>query len=570
MHTKRSHYRFTALCLVLALLLPLFPAQAFEVDASGPAQQGFTDVGLPASPASPAAYTISGRVTDSGGAPVSGATIQAIDCDLTKRPVLLIHGWGGEDVLADDDSGFAQLYPWMRADGYVEGCNLFYATGVKAYHSREQNRQSIQRNLREAYDQLIVSHPNWRGRFDIIGHSYGGLNARFYLESGYYRADQRYGDYGIHVDNLFTLGSPHGGAMVPQESYWGAGYIAVGHIFSPKNWEDFLSAANLYRSAMDHYNFTHRQPDNTCYRLIGGDFLQQDNVPWLVRTAYRPWRDYPGDIGVSLRSSRQLGVNPSLRFNYPRVQVITNSDMHGYFEDLGLGVLTSFVYPSTTYQQSIKPYLGSRQCPATVAASFDVVTSAADDAPFVAPIVLDSAVLNPDQTTTGALSIDWSGDSVFYVVWQGEDTLDFLMTDAQGAAITPAVAESDPNIAYAQTAEGNSGLATYAFTETVRGAWAYTLTADAASRPITYTLYVNADTVLTAEAFVAEWQRADLPVLITATVSAAGTPVAGATVSATVTRPDGGVDTLRLRDDGISPDSAAGDGIYSGEYLSTT
>ncbi|HDQ72305.1 MAG TPA: carboxypeptidase regulatory-like domain-containing protein [Chloroflexi bacterium] len=77
MHTKRSHYRFTALCLVLTLLLPLFPAQAFDVDASGPAPQELVDVGLPASPASPAAYTISGRVTDSGGAPVSGVTVAA-------------------------------------------------------------------------------------------------------------------------------------------------------------------------------------------------------------------------------------------------------------------------------------------------------------------------------------------------------------------------------------------------------------------------------------------------------------------------------------------------------------
>ena len=40
MHTKRSHYRFTALCLVLALLLPLFPAQAFDVDAGLLARQG--------------------------------------------------------------------------------------------------------------------------------------------------------------------------------------------------------------------------------------------------------------------------------------------------------------------------------------------------------------------------------------------------------------------------------------------------------------------------------------------------------------------------------------------------
>lgn len=579
MQTWSWLHQIVHIVVILMIVLPLGTSADMDTAAAAmpefatrrlpDANRAYSQTGLVLEEAALAStYSISGRVTDGSGNPVSGVTIRAT-CDLTKQPVLLVHGWGGEDVLANDARGFARLYLWMQADGYVEGCNLFYATGVKAHNSREQNRQAIQRNLREAYDQLVVSNPNWLGHFDIIGHSYGGLNARFYLESEYYQADQRYGAYGIHIDNLFTLGTPHGGAMVPEESYWGAGLIAFGHIFSPKNWEDFLSAANLYRTAMDTYNFTHQQPDNTCYRLISGDFLQQDNVPWYVRAAYRPWRDYPGDIGVSLRSSRQLGGNLLLRANYPRVQVITNSDMHGYFEALGLEVLTSFVHPATTYLQSLKPYLGSRQCPATAAASFDAAASAADDAPFMAPIVLDSAVLSPGQTTTGAFAVDWPGESAFYVAWQGEAALDFRMMDAQGTSITPAVAEGDLNITYAQTIGGNSGLATYAFTETVRGVWVYTLTMGAAAQPITYTLYANADTVLVAEAYAPEWQRAGLPVLITATVRAAGVPVAGATVSATITRPDGGVDLLLLWDDGTSPDYAAGDGIYSGEYSST-
>lgn len=188
-------------------------------------------------------YDISGTVTDSGGSPVSGVVIQATACDTSKQPVLLIHGWGGPDILANDNAGFAQLYQWMQADGYVEGCNLFYAQGVAAQNSRDQNRRAVQQALRMAYDQLVAANPTWRGNFDIIGHSYGGLNARFYLESDYYQADQTYGQYGIHVNNLFTLGSPHGGTYVPQEAYWGAGFIAAGHILSPQNLADFLSAA---------------------------------------------------------------------------------------------------------------------------------------------------------------------------------------------------------------------------------------------------------------------------------------------------------------------------------------
>ncbi|MCJ7738918.1 MAG: DUF1080 domain-containing protein, partial [Anaerolineae bacterium] len=390
-------------------------------------------------------------------------TAREWSCNLSKQPVLLIHGWGGEDVLAKDEKGLAQLYLWMQSDGYVEGCNLFYATGVKADNLRQENREAISESLRRAYGQLKLSNPNWQGHFDIIGHSCGGLNARFYLESKYYKADQ---SDGIHVDNLFTLGSPHGGAMVFEESYWGAMSIAgkhiaapIGNIYSLKNWYDFLSAANLYRTAMDVYNFVHRQPDSVCYHLIGGDFLQQDDVPWVVRAAYSPWLNYPGDIGVSLRSSRQLGTNPLLQFSYPRVRVVANDDMHGYFKDWGLGVLTSYVYPSNTYMQKIRDYLGSRQCPTTAVNSFDVSVNGVTDGAFVAPIVLAGGTLNAGQTTTGTFPVDWTGQSVFHVTWEGGDALDFSLTDANGTSIAPTVAQGDPNIAYDVLTSANGGLA---------------------------------------------------------------------------------------------------------------
>ena len=32
-------------------------------------------------------------------------------------------------------------------------------------------------NLRQAYDFISSFRPDWRGHFDIIGHSYGGTNS---------------------------------------------------------------------------------------------------------------------------------------------------------------------------------------------------------------------------------------------------------------------------------------------------------------------------------------------------------------------------------------------------------
>ena len=67
--------------------------------------------------------------------------------------------------------------------GYVEGVTSLYATGVFLFRTpQNQNRQAIQQNLHQAYTQDGGADRNWRGHFDIIGHSYGGINARFYLE----------------------------------------------------------------------------------------------------------------------------------------------------------------------------------------------------------------------------------------------------------------------------------------------------------------------------------------------------------------------------------------------------
>ncbi|RMG84375.1 MAG: hypothetical protein D6712_11365, partial [Chloroflexi bacterium] len=564
---------FVNLFIVLTLVIPLglLPTSAWQT----PLAEDDAIQAVLLSPASPQAsqttYTISGTVTDSGGSPVPGVVIQATACDTSKQPVLLIHGWGGPDVLANDSSGFAQLYQWMQADGYVEGCNLFYATGVSAQNSRDQNRRAVQQALRMAYDQLVVANPAWRGNFDIIGHSYGGLNARFYLESDYYQADQTYGQYGIHVNNLFTLGSPHGGTRVPQEAYWGAGFIAVGHVFSPQNLADFLSAAQLYRSAMDLYNFTHRQPTNTCYRLIGGDFLQQSGVPFWLRAMYAPWLVHPGDIGVSLRSSRQLGVNPLLQSRYPKVAVVTNQDMHGYFDQLGLGNLNSYVRPADTYNQVIKNNLGApmSQCPNNTAySSLAQQVSINADTSFVSPVLLASGVLTASQHVTGALPVDWNGQSVFYASWQGGDA-DFSLTDSNGSVITATVAQGDPNIGYNKLTSVDNSLITYVFTNTITGTWGYEFAPITGPYPITYTIYTNPDTTLTVQAFATGGQIVGAPIVITATVAAATTPVTGAVVTTTVMQPNSSQDLLALRDDGLSPDGVAGDGVYSGLYANT-
>ena len=535
---------------------------------------------------SPATRTVS-VPPDATGEDFVGST-GSPPCDPARQPVLLVHGWGGNDVMADDIMGFAQLYQWMQADGYVEDCNLFYAKRVRAENSREMNRTAIKDSLRNAYVSLANENspgynPDWRGHFDIIGHSYGGLNARFYLESSYYEDDQSYGQYGIHVDNLFTLGSPHGGARLWEEAYPGAIYIAKDHTLEPVNLYDFLSAAGLLSVTMDLYNLSNRQPDGVCYRLIGGDFLQQSDVPTVVRVAYAPFVASPGDIGVSLRSSLWLDdIDAFLRFLYPRVISVANSDMHGYFpklpapivgELLDLSQLDSYVRPESTYTSLIAPFLGAsiEQCQTTQAHASSPIAAAGTEAEDLAPapILIATDVITGGQSAAGSVLVDWQGPTAFHVSWMGGD-VDLSLRDPSGTSITPTSVLNDPNAGYGKALFGASGLAAYVLTDTLTGTWNYTVTAAGGPYPIALQLYLNPDSHLTVHASAPEWQPWGVPAVITASLFYSTTPVSGADVRARVSRPDGNEGDIPLHDDGLSPDNAAGDGIYSGVYTDTS
>ncbi|MCP4544403.1 MAG: PKD domain-containing protein [Chloroflexi bacterium] len=490
-------------------------------------------------------------------------------CELNKQPVLLVHGWGDKDSLSDDTAGFAQLYKWMQADGYVEGCNLFYATGVKASNSRQENKRAIQDNLWSASLTFGMLNSDWNGHFDIIGHSYGGLNARFYLESSYYDADYA---NGIRIDNLFTLGTPHGGVILSQESYPMAMVIAGSHVLAPKNLNDFLSAADLHFPAMNTYNISYSPPNNVCYRLIGGNFLLQSNVPLWLQVLYSlsvPWT-LPNDIGVSLRSSLQLKSPLFWLRGYRNIVTVSNTDMHSYDDRLGLSAVHSYVSPADTYNNTIAPNLGADMSECN---SSQINTlSATDTQPTeltTPPLLIASDTITGGQTITGTVLVDWSGQTAFYVTWMSGD-LDLTLRDPSGVTFTPGVAISDTNADYGELILGDSGLATYIFTNTLSGDWTYTVTAAGSPYPIPFDLYVIPDSPLVLRASAPEWQPFGTPVVITASLFYSTTPVSGASVQAQVTRLDGGEGGISLRDDGLAPDDTAGDGIYSGTYTDTT
>lgn len=501
--------------------------------------------------------------SDSTEAECSGAKF----ADL--QPLLLIHGWGAGDTIEGDESGFAKLQSRLTDMDYVLNCNLFYATGVRADYGvyvRHFNIASISANLRHAYQTVKEHDPSWEGHFDIIGHSYGGINARFYLESHAYELDQAFEEDGIHIDNLYTLGSPHGGVRLDDELYPGAAWIGWGHIVVD---EERVSALQLLAEQMDQYNEQYRQPKDVCYRLIGGDFHQQpglfDKAPfvWLLYSLV----DSPNDIGVSVRSALHLAREDSLRDRYPNVVAYENLDMHGFVESAGLGDVRSYVYPNTTFDTFIVPFLDPGADGCQHAPESQAVTPESSHDTGAQPLLLASGELLPGESVGGSFPVDWADQSAIYAA-SLDGVVELTLWDGNGTMITEETADSDPNIEYAALDYNSSSLVTYVFSDTVPGSWIYQLH-NPTSQAVPYDLYALPETALTMSVSTTHWHRLNTDVEIAAALAAGDAPLTDNTVTATVTRPDGLSEVVELKDDGVAPDAEAGDGVYSGVYSNT-
>ena len=270
-------------------------------------------------------YLISGRVTDNNGNGIRGVSINAVpvDCDLatSKKPILLITGWGGSEdkSYSSEDENLRYLGKSLENHGYIEGCNLFYAHGTSPSKYQAENAVVIRDQLCK-YNNTYMENYGHSPIFNIIGHSYGGLRARAYLESDMYGASCPV-DTGstekVQVDNLITLGTPHGGE-------WGdlplATLLGIEGVLKPK--DNYKAIWELAPPVRLWQNLTSQQPANMDYYVINGDARWQffdfnlvmktlviaDYALWQYFSGdYLPGQEMPNDMAVSQLGGFSLG-----------------------------------------------------------------------------------------------------------------------------------------------------------------------------------------------------------------------------------------------------------------------
>jgi hypothetical protein len=496
----------------------------------------------------------------------------------TGNPIMIITGWQGSlnpGSSLEIDPHLRYLADWLEPLGYRNDCdNLFYALNTSPYLNLDENALIIQNELRTAASQYSQRYPTSSKVFIIIGYSYGGLRARAYLESDLYSQEDCPNNSPTYVcvDNLFTLGTPHLGevGILPFDAY-----ILLSAILG----QQWTAIAELLPNERIAYNLSHSQPNNVCYRLIGGDGRDQAAfLPTLLLPVYYKWPPsqwLPNDFAV-----HQISAHGLLPFfnHYSNVTYIFTPDLHGQVPSLidPLGLLRSYANPQQTFLDHIEPWLGESACPPLVIERDSTVNPltllkqpAVQSAIPMPMMDIASGELTGSNSVSGQFSMNSTDPSQITLYWSSGN-IEFTLTDPNGYVITPQNSGSNPNIDYLNLEIGYGLMASYQITSTVPGFWEYNITPNNLPDPAPYRLVSFLAKPISVNGFAPGWSPYNESVVITATVSYSSTTLLpGGNVTAEILRPAGNSQTVPLFDDGAHNDGAANDGLYGLIYSET-
>lgn len=522
-----------------------------------------------------------------------GQNFAGSDCsqaNLSRRPLLLVTGWGGSVAQPlSQDSQLKYFIDFSDVDdlsghlddyGYIEGCNLFYAKNTSPHLYLEDNAEIIRDTLCDFYPTIKQFNSAWDGSFDIIGHSYGGLRARAFLENVnlYNGGADCSGDYTVYVRNLVTLGTPHGGEIgnLPFAALIGA--TALVDQQWPAIWE-MLPPVRLVQNSISS------QPEGTCYYLLSGDGrLQAALFPSLLLPVYYKWPTVnllPNDLAVHEISAHALAL---LSWRYPSTGYLFNYDLHGQVPQFidPLGVLRSYVNPSDTFQNDVWDKLQATACQVgPLLRDERTFQQIAGEHPSLAELVsaqgepqlvigtpmtdIRAGTLVYDDTASGTFEITSGGTTEVTLYWTSGDVL-FSLTTPSGAAVS----NQSTGVELLAVDTGFGLMQSYQLMDAEVGTWSYTISGNNVSEPVIYRLLVTPSEPIAVNSAVPERVANGSPVVITVTVTHdQDLPILGGNVVANILRPDGTREVVSLFDDGGNQDGQAGDGVFGTTYSNT-
>ena len=506
----------------------------YEGSAQAGASGEFTWLGTPEGP------HVTATATDAGGNTSEFSQVPA---------VLLVHGWHGSCVT------FANLEPWLENALPVSAdrveCFDPPNDGRSGYRDSDGTKVNAQRLANYVDDFLNRMAPVRDGKIDIVAHSYGGLVARYYIE--------KLGG-ASKVRSLTMLGTPNKGT--PAANWWVALHA---RIFADRATWDMRTASNKSGGLLYSLNHAFHKPSGVDYQAIAGTW---PTILWK-------WIGDPNDCLVPEDSVK--GPFPDLTKTRTASHPAACSGNHAWLtrdppspdctSDPGhvFCDVLQVLDPSRAFGTSRVQAL-----PATELGQAQAEDGAAEVNPHTS---LALGTIQQGEVKTHPIPIDASSaTATFMLFWEGDGASPMLHLTLEKPDGTT-VDASGPGVVYEPAGLFMDGLMVEAYyveaPET--GTWIARVegtTVPAEGHSYAVTAFLDSPVSLSASATPTSVVQGEA-ITLTAEPQDTGVPVAGATATVAVTKPDSSVQNLTLRDDGSGCDSQADDGSYCEMFTDT-
>jgi hypothetical protein len=462
------------------------------------------------------------------------------------RPIIFVHGWTGTTLT------FSKFEKWMKDDGIPSAGEVYLDRGLfPIAESAGWLKDGYNGGPDGILDRITEYGVN---KLNIFAHSKGGLITRMALRNS---------EVAKHTDNVITFASPHHGTAMAELT----SFIAVKCL-----WEYPLDPVAAYRCTDIVHEFRIGEMMNG-FNYTG---CTSPILPWLT-----PWNcrslsnegNQPGVKYYSFAANGDEAVVPLSSTTYPWMAtvpfpIVINVDRRFDFETglLEIGDHGAITGDPTSYKCAISylnPDVYDRSvCPST---ALTAAESASLDVGAYQLILDEGGTLPAGGSHTVASRIDSGTAAIFEAT--GTSALSYTLTAPNGQIITPAVAATDPNIVYTETASGAMVIYRYEISSPLVGIWQNVVQVASAA---TYAVdnWVNSAVQLVGNTDKMYYQPGDV-VTVRAALWDGSSSYTGVTLSGLVTYPNDTTAPVTFYDDGTHGDTTAADGAYAGQFTAS-
>jgi hypothetical protein len=382
---------------------------------------------------------------------------KGIDFDGGQRLVVLVHDWPFTNEAWPEDYGCdlrITRYPesgyWLDAGG--DGLpKWLHEAGFQVWFAHLDTDHSVEANASCLAEQIAqVSSRDLFGRVFLIGHGYGGVVARAYLESE---------DYARDAQMLFTLGGPHHGLSMDGMAFLNFD-ADLGNLCNPAGGSQ-PAWCDLTPLGMEIFNQQH--PERALgvpYYLINGEASTDDlnalglALRSLVSTSSDAWVTAESGLGTALSDIKE------------RYQP---AETH----DDALGASAYYTSQDGVTSQSYSECIGPVMAGATVKCTSTLRNEIAEAVLSYPTTSIEAGTLVTGQVVTREVAISSSGVALFAAHWQ-TGTFSVTLVSPDDTRIDPAYAAEYPEeVSYWATED----TAVYEVT-TAPGVWRLVLMAE--------------------------------------------------------------------------------------------